>query len=95
MDWSTTQPSRLIVTETAELKPNARKCTAQGAAWERSVDRGMFYVSADKVGTKFSSGNYLPWVDYFSEARWIKGLWRKQKLTHGKALEYGFKSRLG
>ncbi len=65
-----------------------------------SINRGMFYVFADKVGTQRSdggrecvAGNYgPPWATfpykYAVKARWPETLWRAMKLSHGTWEEY-------
>jgi hypothetical protein len=93
VDWATTKGFWLTAAGTV-WKPNVRKCVAKAAAWQKAVDRGMFYVAAEKVGTKHTAGNYWPWTDYFPECRWIRELWRTHKLTHAKTLEYGLKTRV-
>ena len=61
---------------------------------QASVDRGMFYVWADKIGTQRDSagavcvdGNYFPcWIrgaaKYVVQGRWSDSLWRARKLSH-------------
>lgn len=60
---------------------------------QRSIDRGMFYVFADKIGTVFGSdglplttGNYLPcWVScektYQVLGKWPETLWKQRKIS--------------
>ncbi len=60
---------------------------------QRSIDRGMFYVFADKIGTVFCSeglplttGNYLPcWVScektYQVFGKWPETLWKQRKIS--------------
>ncbi|CAK9006411.1 unnamed protein product, partial [Durusdinium trenchii] len=61
--------------------------------FQRSVDRGMFYVWADKIGTifapdnkPFTDGNYTPcWTDcaktYQVLGKWPETLWKQRKIT--------------
>ena len=66
-----------------------------GRNWQKSIDRGMFYVWADKIGTCRDEqgkvcvdGNYFPaWVEeaeytYQVFVDWPKTLWRQYKLAH-------------
>ncbi|CAK9065211.1 Uncharacterized protein SCF082_LOCUS33419 [Durusdinium trenchii] len=60
---------------------------------QRSIDRGMFYVFADKIGTvfdddglPFTTGNYLPcWVScektYQVIGKWPETLWKQRKIS--------------
>ena len=65
------------------------------------VDRGFFYVFADKIGTVVGNdgapcaiGNYFPvWVPdasytYVVKGVWPEALWKQRKLTHEKCEEY-------
>ena len=80
------------------LRPNARPNDLLGEAWatkrwQASVDRGHFYVWADKIGTVRDSsgkpcveGNYAPaWSDsvcrYRVQGDWPQKLWQAYKLT--------------
>lgn len=75
--------------------------------FQSSVDRGMFYVWADKIGTSRDrngspcvAGNYWPcWTDaqqtYQVLSRWPETLWKQRKLTHGRFEEYLFLTRDG
>lgn len=61
--------------------------------FQRSVDRGMFYAWADKIGTVFgpenipcTTGNYLPcWTScvktYQVLGKWPETLWKQRKIT--------------
>ena len=61
---------------------------------QESLDRGFFYVWADKVGTRRDesgalcvAGNYAPsWTKerytYPVKGRWLDNLWKAHKLTH-------------
>ena len=74
-----------------------------------SVNRGMFYAYADKIGTARDEegkpcvdGNYYPaWEDgrqhykYQVLGRWPETLWKQRKLTHAMYEEYLFLCRDG
>ncbi len=72
-----------------------------------SINRGFFYVWADKVGTERDAtgepcvtGNFMPcWTDcpfkYAVRARWAESLWKARKLTHDVYEDYLYKSRDG
>ena len=74
---------------------------------QESIDRGMFYVYADKLGTERDStgaqctaGNYFPcWTDkertYVVKGRWAQTLWQAHKLSHAVHEEYIFLCREG
>ena len=62
---------------------------------QKSIDRGMFYVYADKIGTCRDElgnvcvdGNYWPaWEEHATDTyqvfvEWPKALWQQYKLTH-------------
>ena len=75
--------------------------------FQQSVDRGFFYVWADKLGTQRDTagqpcvaGNYGPaWTTYRSRyqvlGKWPEALWKQYKLSHAKFEEYLFASRDG
>ena len=75
--------------------------------FQQSVNRGMFYVWADKIGTcrdaagePCVAGNYWPcWVDarhtYQVLSRWPETLWKQRKLSHDKYEEYLYETRDG
>jgi len=72
-----------------------------------SIDRGMFYVWADKVGTQRDrqgkpcvAGNYFPsWIPgvakYAVQGRWADKLWKAHKLPHDVYEEYIYLIRDG
>lgn len=74
---------------------------------QQSIDRGMFYVWADKVGTLHLAsgaacvaGNYAPcWTDaprtYQVLGKWPETLWKQRKLSSEKYEEYLFLTRDG
>ena len=74
---------------------------------QHSIDRGMFYCWADKIGTVRDTagnpcvaGSYMPaWTSapmkYAVAGRWIDNLWRRHKLTHAVYEEYIFLARDG
>lgn len=74
---------------------------------QASIDRGMFYVWADKIGTRCDGmgalcvdGNYFPcWVPgaakYSVQGRWLDTLWRSHKLTHDVYEKYVYLCRDG
>ncbi len=90
-------------------KPNIRRCGVGllgeplhgGKHAQNMVDRGFFYVFADKLGTVTDDkgapcvvGNYFPvWVtgarySYAVKGLWPEALWRQRKLGHEKYEEY-------
>jgi len=96
------------------LRPNAseggRDLCGEGLGGRRfqlSVDRGFFYVWADKIGTVRDNagdpcvaGNYQPaWTDikfkYQVLGKWPETLWKKYMLTHDVYQEYIFLTRDG
>lgn len=74
---------------------------------QSSIDRGMFYCWADKIGTQRDpdgnpcvAGNYMPaWTSamgkYAVAGRWIDNLWRRHVLTHEVYEAYIFMARDG
>ena len=73
---------------------------------QQSIDRGMFYVWANKIGTvqhngrPVVEGNYFPsWSDckttYMVQGRWCDQLWHQGKLNHDVYEEYVFSCRQG
>ena len=82
----------------AAARPNASSTDLcgeglSGRQLQRSIDRGMFYVFADKIGTlfgkdglPFTEGNYLPcWVrcekTYQVLGKWPETLWKQRKIS--------------
>ena len=99
VDWTT---SRFVF---AGCRPNASSSDYMGEGFcrkkmQESINRGMFYVFADKVGTQRCedgrecvAGNYgPPWgtfpYTYAVKARWPETLWRAMKLSHATWEEY-------
>ena len=87
------------------LRPNARPNDLLGEGfsakrWQQSVDRGHFYVWADKIGTvrdasgqQCLAGNYTPaWTDgaqkYKVFGDWSYRLWQAYKLSDEAYEEY-------
>ena len=84
------------------LRPNVRKGDYLGEGlnkkrYQLSVNRGFFYVFADKVGTQREAdgtpcfeGNHVPaWVKaqkgvsrYAVQGKWCENLWKERKLSH-------------
>ena len=74
---------------------------------QKSIDRGMFYVYADKEGTQRKAdgslcveGNYKPvWesrcAKYVVEGRWAENLWKARKLSHDTWEKYLYLCRDG
>ena len=72
---------------------------------QESMNRGFFYVWADKIGTvretsgaECVDGNYMPcWTNcsakYGVSGRWPQKLWQLRKLTHDRYEEYLFLCR--
>lgn len=94
------------------IRPNASVNDYCGnGLWSRkpqqSVDRGMFYVWANKIGTHTLpdgslcvAANYEPcWTEaknrYQVLGRWAEDLWKQRKLTHEAYEEYLFLTRDG
>ena len=94
------------------LKPNARPTDLLGEGFSRrniqqSIDRGMFYCWAEKVGCcRDSEGNprraanYEPcWTaasrTYAVKVRWPESLWKSHKLTHEVYEKYLYLARDG
>ena len=100
----------------AGVKPNvspADLCgdSSRGRFPQECIDRGMFYVWADKIGTVHNEagepvvhGNYFPcWVKggkgrfekYPVQGSWPEKLWKLRKLSFERFEEYLFLSRDG
>eukprot|EP00973_Karenia_brevis_P000792 110049-Karenia_brevis.AAC.1 len=74
---------------------------------QQSIDRGMFYVWANKVGTQCMadgtlcvSGNYAPcWTEstctYQVLGKWPETLWKQRKISHDTWKDYLYKCRDG
>ena len=74
---------------------------------QSSIDRGMFYCWADKIGTQRDeagnpcvAGNYMPaWTSavgkYAVAGRWIDNLWKRHAPTHEVYESYIFLARDG
>jgi hypothetical protein len=75
-----------------------------------SVNRGFFYVFADKVGTQREAdgspcfeGNHVPvWVQaqkgvsrYAVQGKWCENLWKARKLAHDTYEQYLYRTRDG
>ena len=96
-----------------DLYPRADPHDLLGESWcrrkmQESIDRAMFYVYADKIGTLRDEdgkvcfeGNYAPvWVAeyafrYTVQGRWPEKLWKARKLTHDTYETYLFATRDG
>jgi len=100
----------------ANVKPNISATDLCGDSFrgrypQECIDRGMFYVWADKIGTVQDAagkpvveGNYFPcWVQgqkgrfekYSVKGAWPEKLWKKRKLSFERCEEYIFLSRDG
>jgi len=107
---STDTTSRRFAFES--LIPQAEPNTLLGDGFCRrriqdSLDRGMFYVWADKVGTHRTpdgrpcrAGNYEPaWTNaartYAVKGKWADSLWKAHKLEHSVYEEYVYSCRDG
>ena len=67
---------------------------------QQSIDRGMFYVWAEKIGTLYMASNYEPcWTKakdkYQVLGAWPEKLWKQRKLSSEKYEEYLFLTRDG
>ncbi len=104
VDWTTAR------FEFESRRPNASTTDYLGEGlckkkMQESINRGMFYVFANKIGTQRApagglcvSGNYFPaWAPaqykYEVKARWAESLWRARKITHDTWEEYIFECR--
>ena len=94
------------------IRPNASNMDLCGEGLcrkkpQQSIDRGFFYVWANKIGTQTTqsgdlcvAGNYAPaWTDmssrYMVLGKWPETIWRQYKLTHEQYHEYLFACRDG
>lgn len=94
------------------FRPNASTTDLCGEGlcrrqWQRSVDRGFFYVYADKIGTvqkasgdMLTEGNYLPcWTsserNYQVLGKWPETLWKQRKISNSVYERYLYLSRDG
>ena len=97
------------------LTPNVRQGDYLGEGlnkkrFQQSVDRGFFYVFANKVGTQREvngklcfEGNHVPvWVEarkgqsrYAVQGKWCENLWKQRKLDHHTYEEYLYLARDG
>jgi hypothetical protein len=92
------------------VSPGGRDLCGEGLGgrrFQQSVDRGFFYVWADKVGTVRNTadepcvaGNYQPaWTGikytYQVFGKWLDTLWRKHMLTYDVYEKYIFLARDG
>ena len=92
------------------LRPNASSSDYLGEGFckkrmQSSINRGMFYVYADKLGTQRDhqgdlcvAGDYQPcWVAGCSKyqvlGKWADALWRQRKLSHRNYERYVFLCR--
>ena len=95
-----------------KCRPNASTTDLCGEGlcrkqWQRSVDRGFFYVYADKIGTvqavsgdMLTQGNYLPcWTsserNYQVLGKWPETLWKQRKISTSVYEQYLYLSRDG
>ena len=67
---------------------------------QQSIDRGMFYVWANKVGTVRVAANYEPcWTEatrtYQVLGKWPEALWKQRKVTSEQYEKYLYLSRDG
>ena len=102
--------NRLFVFES--LVPNAQTNDMCGEGWckkrmQESIDRGMFYVWANKTSTVLDTeerqcvdGNYMPcWTSckcrYEVKGRWPERLWKQRKVSTSVYDEYLHLSRDG
>ena len=95
--------------QVGQWKPNIRQCGVgllgeqlhRGKHAQSMVDRGFFYVFANKIGTVTDEGgapcvvgNYFPvWVrdarfTYVVKGQWPEALWRQRKLGHDTYEQY-------
>ena len=67
-----------------------------GRSQRRSLDRSHFYCRAEKKGTVFFFGNYLPWDEWHSKAvanyrpegKWLDDLWSAHKIPNSIYIKY-------
>ena len=94
------------------LRPNASMTDLCGFGLcrkklQQSIDRGMFYVWADKCGTQrlpdgtaCIAGNYVPvWAEgkirYQVLGKWGEDLWKQRKISHATWKAYMYECRDG
>ncbi|CAJ1441512.1 unnamed protein product [Effrenium voratum] len=78
------------------VTPHASPCTARGPSVRDALNRGHFYVFADKQGTlEVATSGWVPWSDYSVKGWWIDNLWTEHKLRHDVYLDYACKIRVG
>ena len=78
------------------MVPHAHFNASRGYAVRRSLDRSHFYCRAEKMGSVWFFGNYLPWnewnvdasANYRPEGKWIDDLWSSHKLDHDIYIKY-------
>jgi hypothetical protein len=112
VQFSTTRDVTLKTFAFEELRPNAAATDLLGEGFCRkkmqsSLDRGMFYVWADKLGTVrlpsgalCVAGNYAPaWTDtkckYQVLGAWAEKLWKQYKLSDEQYQEYLYQTKDG
>lgn len=93
-------------------RPNVSANDYLGEGWngkrsQQSINRGMFYIFADKIGTQRTpkgdicvAGDYQPcWTQikkrYTVLSKWAFSLWQDRKLTHEVYEDYLFLARDG
>ncbi|CAE8595265.1 unnamed protein product, partial [Polarella glacialis] len=87
------------------LRPNVATTDLGGEGFckkrmQQSINRGMFYVWANKVGAQCLAGNYGPvWSTepfrYQVLGAWPEKLWKQRKLSHEVCRNYLFLTRDG
>ena len=71
------------------VTPHASPCTARGPNVRDALNRGHFYVFANKQGAlEVATSGWVPWSDYGVNGWWIDNLWTEHKLCHDVYLEY-------
>ena len=81
-----------------DIRPRVDANTEARSPWQwlKATQHGHFYVSLNKLGTKHSASNYLPWTGlWVPDAQWVVSLWRHHKLDHDGFLELSLKLRDG
>ncbi len=91
VDWTSLAPMKW-----EGVLPNAAPAVARGSFQRAVVDRGHFYVWANKVGTeKVATSGWEPWLDYRVRGVWLDDLWAHHKITHDVYEDYACKARVG
>ena len=89
--------------EFSGMVPQVSVNQGRGVSQRKSLDRCHFYVRAEKIGSIFFFGTYLPWTEwvagavanYTPQGRWVDDLWSQHKLANPVYLKYAELVRVG